>query len=131
MVGRILRNRFEAYKKDEKEKLIASEQQTAAAEEAREKREENAKFYGEFKQYKVLDHGGVSVLITEELKTGKSVPKWVQISRTRIELLAVTRSRQDDNWGIYVKTINMDGRATRLAIPAISSMTSRGTLPVG
>jgi Domain of unknown function (DUF927) len=91
----ILRNRFEAYKKDEKEKLIASEQQTAAAEEAREKREENAKFYGEFKQYKVLDHGGVSVLITEELKTGESVPKWVQISRTRIDLLAVTRSRQE------------------------------------
>jgi hypothetical protein len=113
----ILRNRFEAYKKDEKEKLIASEKQTAAAEEAREKREENAKFYGEFKQYKVLDHGGVSVLITEELKTGESVPKWVQISRTRIELLAVTRSRQDDNWGVYVKIINMDGRATRLAIP--------------
>ena len=113
----ILRNRLNEHRKDEKEKLIANEEQTAAAEEAREKREEKAKFYGEFKQYKVLDHGGVSVLITERLKTGESVTEWVQISRTRIELLAVTRSKQDDNWGVYVKIINMDGRATRLAIP--------------
>ncbi len=49
----ILRNRLNENKKDAKEKLIANEEQTAAAEEAREKREENAKFYGEFKQYKV------------------------------------------------------------------------------
>ncbi len=41
----------------------------------------------------------------------------MQISRTRIELLAVTRSKQDDKWGVYVKIINMDGRAMRLAIP--------------
>jgi hypothetical protein len=113
----ILRNRLNENKKEKKEKLIAKEEQTAAADEAREKHEENARFYGEFKQYKVLDHGGVSVLITEELKTGESVTKWVQIARTRIDLLAVTRSKQDDDWGVYVKIINMDGRATRLAIP--------------
>jgi Domain of unknown function (DUF927) len=114
---RVLRNRLNVNRKDKKQQLRANEEQTAAAEEARETREENARFYGEFKQYKVLDHGGVSVLITEELKTGESVTKWVQISRTRIELVAVTRSKQDDNWGVYVKIINMDGRATRLGIP--------------
>jgi hypothetical protein len=113
----ILRNRLNDNKKDEKDKLVAGEERTAAAEEARERREENAKFYGDFKQYKVVDHGGVYVLITEALKSGESVTKWVQLSRTRIDLVAVTRSRQDDNWGIYVKIHNMDGRATRLAIP--------------
>jgi hypothetical protein len=112
----ILRNRFKSHQKDEKDKLVAGEERTAADEEAREKREENAKFYGEFKQYKALDHGGVYVLLTENTPT-ESISRWVQISRTRIELLAVTRSKQDDNWGVFVKIINMDGRATRLAIP--------------
>jgi hypothetical protein len=113
----ILLNRLNDNRKDAKVKLIENQQQAAAAEEAREKREENARFYGAFRQYKVTDHGGVSVQITERLKTGESVTKWVQISRIRIELLAVTRSKQDDNWGVYVKIINMDGRVTRLAIP--------------
>jgi hypothetical protein len=126
----ILRNRLNENKKDKKQQLKANEEQTAAAEEAREKHEENARFYGEFKQYKVLDHGGVSVLITEELKTGESVTKWVQIARTRIDLLAVTRSKQDDDWGVYVKIINMDGRATRLAIPR-NIINDKQGLPVG
>ena len=42
---------------------------------------------------------------------------WVQISRTRIELLAITHSKHDDNWGVYVQIVNMDGRVTRRAIP--------------
>jgi hypothetical protein len=113
---KILRNRFNDRKKDQKQKLLDDAKETAVAEEAREKREENAKFYGAFKQYKVLDRG-VSVLITEKLKTGDSVSKWVQICRTRIELMAVTRSKQDDDWGVYVKIINMDSRHTYLAIP--------------
>jgi uncharacterized protein (DUF927 family) len=124
----ILRNRFAEYKKGEKKKLIAHEQQSAAAEEAREKREENVRFYGEFKQYKALDHGGVFAQITEDLKTGETVTKWVQIARTRIELQAVTRSKQDDNWGVYVKIVNMDGRATRLAIPRSVINDTRGTI---
>jgi hypothetical protein len=111
----ILRNRFNDRKKDRKKELIEGEKEAAAAEEAREKRE-GAKFYGAFKQYKVLDRG-VSVLITEKLKTGDAVSKWVQISRTRIELMAVTRSKQDDDWGVYVKIINMDSRSKYLAIP--------------
>ena len=98
----ILKNRFDDRKKDEKKKLIEGEQQKAADEEVREKAEENARFYSEFKKYKVLDHGGVFVLVDEELKTGDVMPKWVQISRTRIELMAVTRSKHDDNWGVYV-----------------------------
>lgn len=112
----ILRNRLKSHKDDAKKHLMDDEQRAAADEEAREKREENAKFYGEFKQYKVLDRG-VFVQITEDLKTGESVVKWVQVSRTRIDLLAITRSKQHDNWGVFVKIINMDGRATRMAIP--------------
>jgi uncharacterized protein (DUF927 family) len=112
---KILRNRFNDRKKDQKQKLLGDAKATAVAEEAREKRE-GAKFYGAFKQYKVLDRG-VWVLITEKLKTGDAVSTWVQISRTRIELMAVTRSRQDDDWGVYVKIINMDSRSKYLAIP--------------
>ena len=110
----IFRSKFNDRKKDRKQELIEGEKEAAAAEEAREKRE-GAKFYGAFKQYKVLNRG-VSVLITEK-KTGDAVSKWVQISRTRIELMAVTRSKQDDDWGVYVKIINMDNRPTYLAIP--------------
>jgi hypothetical protein len=113
----ILKNRFDDRKKDEKKKLIEGEQQKAADEEVREKAEENARFYSEFKKYKVLDHGGVFVLVDEELKTGDVMPKWVQISRTRIELMAVTRSKRDDSWGVYVRIVNMDGRVTRRSIP--------------
>ena len=113
----ILKNRFDDRKKDEKKKLIEGEQQKAADKEVRDKAEENARFYSEFKKYKVLDHGGVFVLVDEELKTGDVMPKWVQISRTRIELMAVTRSKRDDSWGVYVRIVNMDGRVTRRSIP--------------
>jgi Domain of unknown function (DUF927) len=116
MLQSILRNRFREEKKEQRKKLIDNEQQTAAEEEAREKREEDVKLYGEFGGYKVRDRG-VFVRTIEELETGEALTKWTQISRTRIELTAVTRSRQDDNWGIYVKLFNMDGRVTRLAIP--------------
>jgi Domain of unknown function (DUF927) len=113
----ILRSRLNTYKREAKLELRENAKEHAAAEEAREKRQENVKFYGEFKQYKVLDHGGVYVEQTEELPDGEADTKWVQIARTRIDLLAVTRSKQDDSWGVYVKIINMDGRVTRLAIP--------------
>jgi uncharacterized protein (DUF927 family) len=113
----ILKSRFDDRKKDEKKKLIEGEQQKAADEEVREKAEENVRFYHEFKKYKVLDHGGVFVLVDEKLKTGDVMPKWEQISRTRIELMAVTRSKRDDNWGVHVQIVNMDGRVTRRSIP--------------
>ena len=112
----ILRARFNHYIKEQRKKLIAGEQQTAAEEEAREKHDEDVKFYGEFGQYKVRDRG-VFVHTEEELETGEKLPKWLQISRTRIELTAVTRSKEDDCWGVYIKINNMDGRVTRLAIP--------------
>ena len=116
MLENILRARFNHYKKEQHRKLIADELNTAAEEEAREKREEDVKYYGELGQYKVRDRG-VFVRTEEELETGETLPKWLQISRTRIELMAVTRSREDDNWGVYVRVVNMDGRVTRLAIP--------------
>jgi hypothetical protein len=113
---KILRNRFEDSKKYQRDKLIADEQQQAANEEAREKRDEDVKFYGELGQYKVRDRG-VFVRTDEQLLTGETITRWTQISRTRIELVAVTRSKQDDAWGVYVKLFNMDGRVARLAIP--------------
>jgi hypothetical protein len=73
----ILKNRFDDRKKDENKKLIEGEQQKAADEEVREKAEENVRFYGEFKKHKVLDHGGVFVLVDEKLITGDVMPKWV------------------------------------------------------
>jgi uncharacterized protein (DUF927 family) len=127
MLENILRARFNQYKKEQREKLIAGEQQTAAEEEAREKREEDVKFYGEFGQYKVRDCG-VFVRTEEEIWPGVSLTKWVQISRTRIELLAVTRSKEDDNWGIYIKIVNMDGHVTRLAIPRSVINDMQGTI---
>ncbi len=121
---KILRNRFEDYKKDQRKKLIESEQQAAAEEEAKE---EDVKLYSELGQYKVRDRG-VFVRTVEELITGESITKWVQISRTPIELIAVTRSNQDDNWGVYVKLRNMDGRVTRLAIPRSVINDQQGTI---
>jgi hypothetical protein len=119
MLRGILRSRFKFYQnaEREREKLLKCEEHAAAAEEVREKREENVRFYGAFKEYKVRDHGGVFAHITEDSSIGERVSKWVQISRTRVELEAVTRSKQDDNWGVYVQITNMDGRVTRLAIP--------------
>jgi hypothetical protein len=102
MLERILSARFDAFKKDEHKKLINNERQTAADEEARERAEEDVKLYGEFGQFKVRDRG-VFVRTEEELITGETLTKWTQISRTRIELTAVTRSKEDDCWGVYVK----------------------------
>jgi hypothetical protein len=127
MLTAILRNRFTEYKKEQKRKLIANEQQTAAEEEEREKREEDVKLYGELEQYKVRDRG-VFVRTIEEQETGEALTKWVQISRTRIELTAVTRSKQDTDWGVYVKLVNMDGRVTRLAIPRSVINDMQGTI---
>jgi hypothetical protein len=113
---KILQARFNAFKRDEHKKLINNERQTAADEEARERAEEDVKLYGDFGQYKVRDRG-VFVHTEEELETGEKLPKWLQISRTRIELEAVTRSKEGHNWGVCVRMLNMDGRVTRLAIP--------------
>ena len=113
----ILRSRLNKHKKEAQLDLSEKAKEDAAKEEQREKREENVKLYGEFKQYKVLDHGGVYVEQTEELPDGEADTKWVQIARTRIDLLAVTRSKQDDNWGVYIQIVNLDGRLTGLAIP--------------
>jgi uncharacterized protein (DUF927 family) len=129
MLENILRARFNHYKKEQHKKLIVDEQQIAAEEEAREKhdREEDVKLYGELGQYKVRKRG-VFVRTLEELETGETLTKWVQISRTRIDLTAVTRSKEDDNWGVYVKIVNMDGRVTRLAIPRSIINDQQGTI---
>ena len=113
----ILSSQFKNKKIERKRVLIEKEKADAAKEAAREKDEEHASVYGEFGQFKVTDHGGVSVFVTEKLKDGDPSSKWVQISRTRIDLWAITRSKHDDQWGVYVRLTNMDGRLTYKAIP--------------
>jgi Domain of unknown function (DUF927) len=118
--GRLLRylsGRFKDAKKFFRDKLFRDEVTKAAETEAYERAEENARFYGEFRQYKVTDGGGVFEQVTDDPKDGLPSTKWVQISGTRIDLLAVTRSKKDDDWGVYIKLRNMDGRDTLKSIP--------------
>jgi hypothetical protein len=61
---------------------------------------------------------GVEEEVLEDAADGPPPPRgWVQISRTRIDLEAVTRSKKDDDWGVYIKLRNMDGRDTLKSIP--------------
>jgi Domain of unknown function (DUF927) len=61
---------------------------------------------------------GVEEEVLEDADDGPPPPRqWVQISRTRIDLEAVTRSKKDDDWGVYIKLRNMDGRDTNKSIP--------------
>ena len=112
----ILSSQFKDAKKDRKLEMENDERGAAVREEAREKIEEDLVFYGASRQYKVTKRG-VFVHVTKEAADGDPVEKWVQISRTRIDLLAVTRSSKDDDWGAYIQITNMDGRTTLLAIP--------------
>jgi hypothetical protein len=44
-------------------------------------------------------------------------PFWGRICTTRIELLALTRDRREENWGTYINITNRDGGRKTLAIP--------------
>jgi putative DNA primase/helicase len=44
-------------------------------------------------------------------------PFWDRICTTRIDLLALTRDRREENWGTYIVITNRDGRQKKLAIP--------------
>jgi putative DNA primase/helicase len=44
-------------------------------------------------------------------------PFWGRICTTRIELLALTRDRREENWGTYIIVTNRDGGRKKLAIP--------------
>jgi putative DNA primase/helicase len=44
-------------------------------------------------------------------------PFWERICTTRIDLLALTRDRREENWGTYIIITNRDGGSKKLAIP--------------
>src|SRR6266568_2733204 len=44
-------------------------------------------------------------------------PFWDRICTTRIDLLALTRDRREENWGTYIIITNRDGGRKKLAIP--------------
>lgn len=113
-----LRGRFKDAKEYFRGKLIEDEGRQAAEDNTRARNEQHARFYGDFRQYRVTDDMGVEEEVLEDAADGPPPPRqWVQISRTRIDLEAVTRSKKDDDWGVYITLRNMDGRNTRKSIP--------------
>jgi hypothetical protein len=115
---RILSGRFEDAKRFFRSRLIENEERQATEDNIRARNEENARFYGEFRQYRATDDMGLEEEVLEDSADGPPPPRqWVQISRTRIDLEAVTRSKKDDDWGVYIKLRNMDGRDTNKSIP--------------
>jgi hypothetical protein len=115
---RIVSGRFEDAKRFFRSRLIENEERQANEDNIRARNEENARFYGEFRQYRATDDMGLEEEVLEDSADGPPPPRqWVQISRTRIDLEAVTRSKKDDDWGVYIKLRNMDGRDTNKSIP--------------
>jgi hypothetical protein len=106
----IISGRFGEAKKFFRSRLIEKDEEQAVEDNARARNEQNARFYGEFRQYRVTDDMGLEQEVFENPADGPPSPrKWVQISRTRIDLEAVTRSKKNDDWGVYIRLRNMDG----------------------
>jgi hypothetical protein len=72
--------------------------------------ENNVKYYSS--DYKVSDRGVFVRMFDED-----GDPFWDRICTTRIDLLALTRDRREENWGTYVVITNRDGGRKKLAIP--------------
>jgi hypothetical protein len=115
---RIISSCFGEAKKHFRERLIERDEERAAEDNTRARNEQHARFYGDFRQYRATDDMGLEEEVLEDSADGPPPPRqWVQISRTRIDLLAVTRSKKDDDWGVYIKLRNMDGRDTYKSVP--------------
>jgi uncharacterized protein (DUF927 family) len=72
--------------------------------------ENNVRYYSS--DYKVSDCG---VFVRRFDAHGDSF--WERICTTRIDLLALTRDRREENWGTYIVITNHDGGRKKLAIP--------------
>jgi hypothetical protein len=62
--------------------------------------------------YKVSDRGVYARKFDDQ-----GHPFWERICTTRIDLLALTRDRREENWGTYILITNRDGGKKRLAVP--------------
>jgi putative DNA primase/helicase len=70
----------------------------------------NVKYYSP--DYRVSDRG-VFVRRLDD----KGYSSWERICTTRIDLIALTRDRREENWGSYIFITNRDGGRKKLAIP--------------
>jgi len=72
--------------------------------------ENNVKYYSP--DFKVSDRGVYARKFDDH-----GHPFWDRICTTRIDLLALTRDRREENWGTYIVITNRDGGRKKLAIP--------------
>jgi hypothetical protein len=72
--------------------------------------ENNVKYYSH--DFKVSDRGVYARKFDDH-----GHPFWDRICTTRIDLLALTRDRREENWGTYIVITNRDGGKKKLAIP--------------
>src|SRR6516225_5717725 len=72
--------------------------------------ENNVKHYSP--EFKVSDRGVYARKFDDH-----GHPFWDRICTTRIDLLALTRDRREENWGTYIVITNRDGGRKKLAIP--------------
>jgi hypothetical protein len=118
---RLLVSRLNELKKPKLKKIIDAQTKRETAYD----RKQGVKYYGD--SYKVANQGVfwlreptqqealLAVFLGIDLD---ALREWVRITRTRIDLLATTRSITDDDWGVLVELTNKDGRRKRLAISA-------------
>ena len=72
--------------------------------------EEDVRYYGQ--DFKVSNRGVFARRLNSE-----GTPNWEQICTTRIDLVALTRDKREENWGTYIAARNRDDGAKTLAIP--------------
>src|SRR6516225_11164042 len=91
------------------EKLKAKAKEERSRTEPRDN-ENNVKYYSP--DFKVSDRGVYARKFDDQ-----GHPFWERICTTRIDLLALTRDRREENWGTYIVITNHDGGRKKLAIP--------------
>ena len=72
--------------------------------------ENNVKYYSP--DFKVSDRGVFARKFDDH-----GHPFWDRICTTRIDLVALTRDRREENWGTYIVITNRDGGRKKLAVP--------------
>src|SRR5262245_26013177 len=99
-------------------RLIAARRSEKSKAKAREERsraepkddENNVKYYSP--DFKVSDSGVFARKFDDH-----GHHYWDKIVTTRIDLLALTRDRREENWGTYIVITNRDGGRKKLAVP--------------
>jgi putative DNA primase/helicase len=99
--------RIIAARRSEKLKAKAKEERSRADP---KDNENNVKYYSP--DFKVSDRGVFTRKFDDH-----GHPYWERICTTRIDLLALTRDRREENWGTYIVITNRDGGRKKLAVP--------------